>query len=274
MNSLYPSGVPKGKAIFFASDLHAGAPSRMLSAEREKHFIRWIELHTPDAAAFYFLGDLWDFWFEYKEAVPKGYIRLLGALAAVTDAGVPVFFQAGNHDLWLTDYLTEEVGMQRIADPYVAQWQGCFFFISHGHKVGPIRWIDRFLYAGMENSFLQGIYRWLHPDIGLKLGSFFSGRSRIAHSPMDDIDLGEKEYTRRFVRAQQGRQPADWYIFGHRHLALIEVIGRSRLVLLGDWIRRYTFLRLQDESWGLYAFQQDRTAIPVITGEGLRVTFG
>ncbi|MEN3041283.1 MAG: UDP-2,3-diacylglucosamine diphosphatase [Bacteroidia bacterium] len=269
MKPLYPSSAPQGKQIFFASDLHAGAPSRAESRPREKHFIRWLERCAPDAGAFYLIGDLWDFWFEYQEVVPKGYVRLLGALAAIIDAGIPIFFQSGNHDLWLTGYLTEEIGMQQLDDPYLAEWQGYSFFISHGHKIGPIRWIDRFLYMLMENLWLQRLYRCLHPDIGLRLGRFFSGRSRVAHSPMDDVDLGEKEYTRQFVHAQQRYRPTDWYIFGHRHLALSEVIGRSRLILLGDWIRRYTFLCLREDSWGLYAFQSDQTLIPLAVGDTL-----
>lgn len=262
---LYPTDRPGSKTLFFASDLHAGAPSRMESAIRERHFIRWLERCAPDAAAFYLLGDLFDFWFEYRQAVPRGHVRLLAALAALTDAGIPVLFQTGNHDLWLTGYFTEEIGMQRLPDPFLASWQGQIFFLSHGHRLGPIRWIDRILYAGMENRFLGMLYRWLHPDIGLWLGRFFSGRSRDAHAPMDDIDLGEREYLRTFVRMQQEKQPADWYIFGHRHLLLAETIGRSRMVLLGDWIQRYSFLQMREDSWDLSSFSPEGQ-ITVITG--------
>lgn len=264
--SLHPSDDLRGGAIFFASDLHAGAPDRVSSASRERHFIRWLEANAAEAAAFYLLGDLFDFWFEYRHAVPKGHVRLLGALAALTDAGIPVFFQVGNHDLWLTGYLTEEIGLRRLPDPFLAKWKGQVFFLSHGHKLGPIRWIDRLLYAGMENPLLQRLYRWIHPDIGLWLGRFFSGRSRSAHCEMDEIDLGDKEYLRTFVREEQTKTPADWYIFGHRHLALCETIGKSRLILLGDWIQRYTYLRLTGESWGMYSFSADQRDVPLIEG--------
>lgn len=264
--SLSPSEPLGGKVIFFASDLHAGAPNRIASAPREKHFVRWLETHAPEAAAFYLLGDLFDFWFEYHHAVPKGHVRLLGALATLTDAGIPIFFQVGNHDLWLTDYLMEEIGLRRLPDPFLAEWKGQVFFLSHGHKLGPIRWIDRFLYAGMENPLLQTLYRWLHPDIGLWLGRFFSGRSRSAHCKMDEIDLGDKEYLRTFVREEQRKNPADWYIFGHRHLALSETIGKSRLILLGDWIQRYTYLRLSEESWGVYSFSIEGREVALVEG--------
>lgn len=264
---LYPAGEVEGRAVFFASDLHAGAPSRAESISRERHFVRWLETHASEAAAFYLLGDLWDFWFEYKHAVPKGHVRLLAALTEVVEAGIPIFFQVGNHDLWVTGYLTEEIGLRLLPDPYIAEWQGQTFFLSHGHKIGPIRWIDRILYAGMENRWLQALYRWLHPDMGLPLGRLLSGRSRVAHLPMDDIDLGEKEYTRIFVRSAQERSPMDWYIFGHRHLAFVERIGRSYLVLLGDWIRRYTYFRFQMGRWGLYTFDL-RGQDSLIVGEG------
>lgn len=263
---LYPPLAEGGKAIFFSSDLHAGAPSRMESAERERLFIRWLRQYAPEAAAFYLLGDLWDFWFEYRHAVPKGHVRLLAALAELTDAGIPVFFQPGNHDLWLTGYLTEEIGLTLLPDPFVAQWQGETFFLSHGHRLGPIPWKDRLLYEVMSNRFLQKLYRWIHPDIGLWLGRFFSGRSRIAHSPMDDIDLGEKEFLRVFVREAQRGSPADWYIFAHRHLALSEVIGKSRLLVLGDWIRRATYLRISEDGWGLYAYTDHAGSHPLYEG--------
>ncbi|MCX8112260.1 MAG: UDP-2,3-diacylglucosamine diphosphatase [Bacteroidia bacterium] len=265
--ALYPPDRPPGKSIFFASDLHAGAPSRRESMSREKRFILWLRHHAPEAAAFYLLGDIWDFWFEYYHAVPKGHVRLLAALAEITDAGIPVFFQTGNHDLWLTGYLTEEIGLQRLPDPLIAQWQGMTLFLSHGHKVGPVPWIDRLLYASMENRLLHILYRWIHPDIGLWLGRLASGRSRVAHMPMDDVDLGDREYVRRFVLAEQNKRPADWYILAHRHLALAEQIGRSRLVLLGDWIRRYTFLRFGVEGWGLFTFSEEGAITPLAQGD-------
>lgn len=257
---LFPSSCAPDKAVFIASDLHAGAPSRAESLVREKRFVRWLEACAPQAAAFYLLGDLWDFWFEYRRAVPRGYVRLLGALAALTDEGLPVFFQPGNHDLWLHGYLTEEVGLQLLPDPLWAQWQGLTFFLSHGHRWGPLPWWDRLTYALMENRLLGQLYRLLHPDLGLWLGRFFSGRSRQAHAPLDEIDLGPREYLRQFVQqAQKAPNPAHWYIFGHRHLALVETIGRSRLVLLGDWIQRYTFFRIDREGWGLYQYHESHT---------------
>lgn len=256
--SLFPYPSAPAKAIFIASDLHAGAPSPTESLVREKRFVRWLEACAPQAAAFYLLGDLWDFWFEYRRAVPRGYVRLLGALAALTDGGLPVFFQPGNHDLWLTGYLTEEIGLQRLPDPLWAEWQGQTFFLSHGHRWGPLPWWDRLTYGLMESRFLGQLYRLLHPDVGLWLGRFFSGRSRQVHAPLDEIDLGPREYLRQFVqKAQQEPAPADWYIFGHRHLALVEAIGASRLVLLGDWIQRYTFFRVDKDGWGLYRYHEN-----------------
>ncbi|MDW8014707.1 MAG: UDP-2,3-diacylglucosamine diphosphatase [Bacteroidia bacterium] len=251
--------------------MHAGAPSRQASETRERHFIQWLERHAPEAAAFYLLGDIWDFWFEYRHAVPKGHTRLLAALAEVVEAAIPIYFQVGNHDCWLTDYLTQEIGLKRLSDPFRATWQGMLYFLSHGHRIGPIPWTDKLAYTLMESRLLQKLYRWLHPDIGLYIGRFLSGRSRQAHLPMDDIDLGEKEYLRLFVKAEQRKAPADWYIFGHRHLALVERIGSSYIVLLGDWIRRYTFLKLQEGSWGLYTYSLHHEILPLIEGSILHL---
>lgn len=249
---LYPPCSPLGKALFFASDLHAGVPSPAESRAREKHFITWLETHAPEAAAFFLLGDLWDFWFEYKRAVPKGHVRLLGALAALTDAGIPVFFLPGNHDQWLTSYLQEEVGLEILPDPWIAEWKGQTFFLSHGHRLGPLPWSDRLANAIMSQPFLQTLYRWIHPDLGLCIGRYLSHRSRNAHSPLDDTDLGDKEYLRQFVRTH--KPAVDWYIFAHRHLPLFEPIGQSYLIVLGDWIRRYTYLRIDREGIGLWQF--------------------
>lgn len=271
--ALYPPTASPNKALFFASDLHAGAPSRAASAPRERRFIQWIETHADQAAAFYLLGDLWDFWFEYRHAVPKGHVRLLGTLAALTDAGIPVFFQTGNHDLWLTGYLTEEIGLQRLPDPFVAIWQGRRFFLSHGHRLGPLPWLDRFTYGIMENPFLGRLYRWLHPDIGLWLGRFLSGRSRTVHAPLDTVDLGEKEYLRQFVRSHETHPLADWYIFGHRHLALVEKIGAAYLVLLGDWIQQYSYLRMDSEEWGLWTWDEGKQ-VPIYASAWVQVRVG
>ncbi len=263
---LYPSDSPPGKSLFFASDLHAGAPTRAESAPRERRFVAWLETAASEAAAFYLLGDLWDFWFEYRHSVPKGHVRLLGALAALTDAGIPVFFQPGNHDLWLTGYLTEEVGLQQLPDPFLAQWSGQRFFLSHGHRLGPLPPSDRLAYWVMENPFLGQLYRWIHPDIGLWLGRRLSGRSRDAHAPMDEIDLGPREYFRQFVQSQlTAGNAADWYVFGHRHLALVETLGSAQVVLLGDWIQRFTYLQLAPTGWKLARFAAD-PELPLAAG--------
>ncbi|MDW8134790.1 MAG: UDP-2,3-diacylglucosamine diphosphatase [Bacteroidia bacterium] len=248
--------------------MHAGAPSRQASSRRERLFIKWLEQRAPEAAAFYLLGDLWDFWFEYRRAVPKGHVRLLGALAALTDSGITVFFQRGNHDRWLTSYLSEEIGLRILPDPFEATWQEKVFFLSHGHHLGPLSWKDRVSYALMESSFLTFLYRWIHPDIGLYLGRFFSGRSREIHAPLDGVDLGEKELFRRFVQqAYKDNKAVDWYILGHRHLALVERIHRSQVVLLGDWIQHYTYLRLDSKGWILARFSEGGDIV-LASGDG------
>ncbi len=255
MHALYPPHAPPHRKLFFVSDLHLGIPDPAASRQREKHFCSWLNHIASEAAAIYLLGDIWDFWFEYRTAVPKGSTRLLGTLAALADGGLPLYFMPGNHDQWLTGYLAEEVGLQVLPDPCLATYLDQRFFLSHGHRLGPLPRLDRLANAIMGSPFLQGIYRLLHPDLGLRLGRFLSGRSRQAHHQLDDIDLGPLEFLYRFVRQAVHSQTAcDWYVFAHRHLPLVRQVEKAQYVILGDWIRRYTYFEISGGWWALKTF--------------------
>lgn len=254
---LYPDTQPPGKKLFFVSDLHLGVPSPAESRVRERHFLRWLEGIAPEAAALYLLGDVWDFWFEYRHCVPKGSVRLLGLLAELCDSGLPIYFMPGNHDQWLTGYLQEEIGLTLLPDPYLATYQGQRFFISHGHRLGPLPWLDRVANWVMGNPLLQNLYRFLlHPDIGLRLGRLLSARSRKAHHPLDYMDLGEREYLYQYVRDAVAKGIAqDWYIFAHRHLPVVRQVGGARYVVLGEWLDRCTYLEITGEIWSLCQYK-------------------
>ncbi len=266
---LYPDTQPPDRKLFFASDLHLGVPSAIESRAREKHFLRWLESVAPQAAALYLLGDIWDFWFEYRRCVPKGSVRLLGFLAELCDSGLPVYFMPGNHDQWLTGYLSEEIGLHILPDPYLALYQGQRFCLSHGHRLGPLPRADRLANWIMGNPFLQNLYRFLlHPDVGLRLGRFLSARSRKAHHPLDYTDLGEREYLYQYVRAAVTTGGAqDWYIFAHRHLPGVRQIGHARYVVLGEWIERYTYLEIAGENWSLCQYKTSGQEETLFSGQ-------
>lgn len=258
MHALYPPQAPPHRKLVFVSDLHLGIPDPASSRQREKHFCDWLTYIAPEAAAIYLLGDIWDFWFEYRLAVPKGSVRLLGTLAALADGGLPLYFMPGNHDQWLTGYLAEEIGLHILIDPYLAEHAGQRFFLSHGHRLGPLPWLDRLANAMMGSPFLQSLYRHLfHPDLGLRLGRFLSGRSRQAHHPLDEVDLGPREMLHQFVQQAVNTHTAfDWYLFAHRHLPLVRQVGPAHYVILGDWIRRYTYFEISGNVWALKTFSQ------------------
>lgn len=256
LSLLYPPDQPPGKKLFFVSDLHLGIPSEAASRSRERYFLAWLQEVAPHAAAIYLLGDIWDFWFEYRRCVPKGNVRLLGTLAHLCDTGLPIYFMPGNHDQWLTGYLESEIGLRRLPDPYLTTYRGLRFFLSHGHRLGPLPWIDHLANWIMANPFLQTLYRYLfHPDVGLWLGRFLSGRSRKAHHPLDYTDLGEREYLYQFVRAAiQKGTAADWYLFAHRHLPMVRQIENVHYIVIGEWIARYTFLEIDGDRWALQRY--------------------
>jgi UDP-2,3-diacylglucosamine hydrolase len=175
--------------IYFASDFHLGIPDREGSLLREKKLIRWLEEVRKDAEAIYLMGDLFDFWFEYRKVVPKGYARLLGKLAEITDSGIEVHLYRGNHDLWAFDYLETELGVRLHREGEIRILGGRKFYLSHGDGLGPGDNGYKFLKKVFENRVNQFLYRWIHPDIGTLLGSYFSNRSRLTKLLREGVEL-------------------------------------------------------------------------------------
>ena len=170
------------KKIYIAADLHLGVPSQKASIEREKKFIRWLNRIQNDAQEIIILGDLFDFWFEYKQVVPKGFVRILGKLAEMTDNGMKITLFAGNHDLWLKDYFPSELNIPVIHQPQTYSFFDKKFFIAHGDGLGPGDTGFKIMKKGFKNPFLQFCFRWLHPDIGVGIANYFSRSSRKVNS--------------------------------------------------------------------------------------------
>jgi UDP-2,3-diacylglucosamine hydrolase len=228
--------------IYFASDFHLGIPSwkSVSSKERENRVLRWLNMISEDKAlkAVYLVGDIFDFWFDYRRVVPKGFVRILGKLAELSDSGIELHLFTGNHDVWFFDYFEKELNAKIHRDPIEIKIADKNFFIAHGDGLGPGDYGYKFIKKIFRNSLCQWLFRWLHPDIGVSLANFFSKTSRAAqdtHKPF----LGEdKEWLIIFANDKLKKSPhIDFFIFGHRHLAqdLVLKDGKSRYLNLGHW---------------------------------------
>ncbi len=236
-----------GKKIYFVSDFHLGIPDHNKSLEREKKLVRWLDNIRTDAEEIFLMGDIFDFWFEYKTVVPKGFVRLMGKLAEISDAGIPVHLFKGNHDLWAFDYLEKEVGLHLYRFPVVRQIMGKTFFLAHGDGLGPGDKSYKFLKSVFEFPPNQFLFRWLHPDVGAWMGSYFSRRSRLAKMSRAGKEEAhfdkEKEMLFQYAQKKAEAHPeVDFFVFGHRHMPIIlPVNAKTHLVILGDWISHFSY---------------------------------
>ncbi len=247
--------------IYFASDLHLGAPDAASSLEREKLFVRWLnEVVRPNATELYIVGDLFDFWLEYKRVVPRGFVRVLGKLAELCDDGLPVHFFTGNHDLWVIDYFKEEIGMQVHTQPLRTKIGGKQFMIGHGDGLGPgdtgYKILKRYFFT---SKLCQFLLRSMPPDWAVGLGSYLSRRSRLVNGEHDARFLGnEQEWLVQYARRKLETEAIDYFVFGHRHLPLtVELNEHSRYVNLGDWIKYNTYAIYDGNTLELQTFPEN-----------------
>ena len=246
--------------IYLASDLHLGAPNPAESRIREVRFVQWLEdaaagtghAQLGPATEIHLVGDLFDFWFEYRHAVPKGAVRLLAAIARITDRGIPVHFHVGNHDLWTFGYFEDELGVSVHREPIVREYDGLRCMIGHGDGLGPGDASYKRLKKIFTNKLLQGAYRLVHPDLGIPLASYFSRNSRAAQGPQEDTYTGpEGEWLWHHCKEVLKTQDIDCFFFGHRHLPLDLRVrhplpGRkdARYINMGDWLHHFTSARI------------------------------
>jgi len=231
-----------GKKIYFASDFHLGMPSYEKSLERERKLVAWLEEVRKDAQEIYLLGDLFDFWFEYKTAVPKGFTRLLGKLGEITDSGIPIHLITGNHDMWVFDYIPKETGVILHRKPIEKNFAGKKFFLGHGDGLGPGDHGYKFIKKIFANRFCQWLFARFHPNFGIGIANFWSRKSRGASHNEEKFLGEEKEWLVIFCKKKLQSEHFDYFIFGHRHLPLnIELNNTSRYINLGDWISYFTY---------------------------------
>jgi UDP-2,3-diacylglucosamine hydrolase len=231
------------KKIFFASDFHLGAPDEKSSSDREKKIVRWLNEIESEAAAIFLVGDIFDFWFEYDQVIPKGFIRFLGKIADLREKNIPVFFFTGNHDLWMKDYFTKELGIPVFQNPIEVTIEKHKFLIGHGDGLGPGDNSYKILKKIFTNPVCQWAFKWLHPDIGMRIANKWSSNSRITNIAKNENEFkGDDEWLWAYCKQIEQSKHFDFYVFGHRHLPLNLPVGvKSRYYNLGEWVNHFTY---------------------------------
>jgi len=249
----------QGKKIYFASDFHLGIDAKLTSQEREKKIVRWLDFIKHDAHEIYLVGDVFDFWFEYRNVVPKGYVRLFGKLAELRDQGIPIYFFIGNHDMWMFRYFETEFDIPIIRKPIVKEWNGKKFFIGHGDGLGPGDHGYKFLKKIFANPICQFLFGSIHPTWGMGLANFWSQKSR-AFSPADFKLLGEeKEWLLQFCNKKIDTLEVDYFIFGHRHLPIDYTLknGTSRYINIGEWMFACSYAVFDGNDMKIHFFENE-----------------
>ncbi len=231
------------KKIYFASDQHFGAPTPEKSKPREARFLAWLEEIKQDAQVLFLMGDLFDFWHEWKHVVPKGYVRILGKLAELKDSGIDIYFFVGNHDLWMKDYLEKEIGIPVFFEKQYFEIAGKQFLLAHGDGLGPGDKGYKRMKKLFTNPLAQWAFRWLHPDIAMKVAVYFSTKNKMISGAEDVKFLGEdKEFLILYSKDKLQSENIDYFVYGHRHLPMIIDLEKgAKHINLGDWISYFTF---------------------------------
>ncbi len=228
--------------IFFASDFHLGLNSGTSPLEREKKVVRWLNEVARDAGEIYLVGDIFDFWWEYRLVVPRGFTRFLGTLSSITDSGIPVHFFTGNHDMWVKDYLAGECGLMIHTGPFTCDYNGKRFYIAHGEGLGSRNAGYKILLGIFRNKPLRILYSALHPSIGVGIGHKWSLNSRLGKGVSLDFLGEDKEDLIRHSKKVLEKENIDYFIYGHRHLAMSYRLNSGSLIIyLGDWVRDGSF---------------------------------
>ena len=245
-----------GKKIYFLSDFHLGVPDAAASLEREKRIVTFLEEIGNDAAVIFIVGDMFDFWYEYRTVVPRGYVRLLGKLAEITDSGIPIHFFVGNHDMWMFDYFEKELSIPIFREPQVLEVGSHRLLIGHGDGLGPGDKTYKVLKKIFNSKTCQWLFARIHPNLGIAIANRWSRRSRITNNIKEEKFHGEEgEYLLAYCREMEKIQHHDFYIFGHRHLPLdLKINDRSRYINLGEWVNFTTYAEYDGTQLKLKSF--------------------
>jgi len=247
------------KNIYFASDFHLGSPNHAESRIREDRIVRWLTSIEDTCSELFLMGDIFDFWFEYRKVIPKGYIRLQGKLANMSDAGIKIYFFKGNHDMWVEDYFTKEMGIQIVSDELVINRGGKSFYLHHGDGLGPGDANYRILRKVFRNPVCRWLFSILPPVIGLGIATGWSKESRIVNTRVEEVFLGEdKEWLAVYSREVLEKQHYDYFIYGHRHLPMIIELGNnSQYYNIGEWFGFNSYAVFDGEELRLEYFEKE-----------------
>jgi UDP-2,3-diacylglucosamine hydrolase len=253
-----------GEKIYFASDFHLGIPEHAASLKRERLLVAWLDEIKKDAKEIYLMGDLFDFWFEYKTVVPKGFVRLFGKLAELTDSGIDIHLFRGNHDIWAFDYFATEMNIKLHRKSQIKLINGFYFFLSHGDGLGPGDHGYKFLKRIFEFKLNQWFFRWIHPDIGTRLALYFSRRSRYANISKETswenkggIHFSDDRLYRFSVDMLVENPTINFFVFGHRHKPTDELVAPGcRMINLGDWIQNFTYAVFDGKEMNLLQYKR------------------
>ena len=225
------------KNIYFASDFHLGAPNYHESRKREARIVDWLEFITPTCSELFLLGDVFDFWFEYRKVIPKGFVRLQGKLAQMADAGIKIYFFKGNHDMWVKDYFVQEIGVEIVSDAMEMVRNGKTFYLHHGDGLGPGDAKYKILRKIFRNPLCQYLFSLVPPRIGLFIANSWSGRSRVANNQKEIFSGNENEWLYVYANNRLQQKHFDYFVFGHRHLPLsIDLGNGSTYINTGEWM--------------------------------------
>jgi UDP-2,3-diacylglucosamine hydrolase len=245
-----------GKNVYFASDQHFGIPNATESRKREDRFIRWMDEIKADAQIIFLMGDLFDFWHEWKYVVPKGYIRVLGKIAELKDSGIEIYFFVGNHDLWMKNYFQEELDIPVFFEKQYFEINNRQFLLAHGDGLGPGDKGYKRMKKVFTNPLAQWAFRWLHPDIAMRIANYMSQKNKMISGDEDKQFLGEdKEFLILYSKEKLKTEKINYFVYGHRHLPMVlDLSPDSKYVNLGDWISYFTYGVFDGNSFGLKTY--------------------
>lgn len=248
------------KKVYFISDVHLGSCAFDNDREREQKLVRWLTSIQDKASDIYLLGDIFDFWYEYKYVIPKGFVRLLGKLAELSDKGVKLHFFIGNHDIWVRDYFEKELGMNVYLYDTVQEINGKRFYLAHGHRTGYRPWIVKLMHYVFHAGWVRRLYNCIHPTINYWFGLKWSKNNRLYKHKQEEAEyLGEdKEFLVQFAKEYSKTHPEiDYFVFGHRHVMLDLMLSKTaRVVYLGDWISHFSYAVLDNEGLRLEMYEE------------------
>ncbi|MFT6850230.1 MAG: UDP-2,3-diacylglucosamine hydrolase [Sphingobacteriales bacterium] len=242
--------------IYFASDFHLGAPNYEASKKRELRIIKWLTEIQKDATELFLMGDVFDFWFEYKHVIPKGHTRIFGKLAEISDSGIPIHFFPGNHDMWVGDYFEKELGFKIYREPQVITRNEKSFYLAHGDGLGPGDYNYKILKKVFASSICKWFFSWTHPNIGMWIANTWSLRSRASQDTEETFLGSENEWLMAHSEEISAENPHDFFVYGHRHLPIFEKLSKGNLYInLGEWINFDTYGVFDGEQFQLKEYK-------------------